>query len=318
MPVDTPTFHLRTPEDMFGTVPYLLGYHPTDSLVVLYLQDDQRVHLFTRHDLADHPDAIAGHVRALAHKRGATRVAVLAYGPPSAIDRVRATVAQLDARLRVADVYLLAEGRYYCLRCPACRAAKGLPLDPATTAAAAHATLRGLVALPSRQALVALTLPDQVARAETAEAIAVLRPRGDKPTAVLRFLLEEAADGHRLTTGQAALMAVMLTDIRLRDIAWQATTSLMWQRDLWLDLTRRTPDTHIAAPAALAAWCAWMRGEDLLAAAALNRVAAVDADYGMARLVAQGIGTGVPAREIVPQWPPTADDTLPARHGGEA
>jgi hypothetical protein len=77
----------------------------------------------------------------------------------------------------------------------------------------------------------------------------------------------------------------------------------MWQRDLWLDVTRRVPEQYVAAPAALAAWCCWLRGECTLALAAVQRVVAVDPHYTLAHLIVTGLQAGVPARELVGHWP---------------
>jgi hypothetical protein len=46
-----PGFTLRTAEDVLAKVPYLVGFHPHESLVVLALRPDQRVHCTLRADL---------------------------------------------------------------------------------------------------------------------------------------------------------------------------------------------------------------------------------------------------------------------------
>jgi hypothetical protein len=38
-PTERPTLHVRGPADLLAAVPYLLGFHPTESLVVIGLAD---------------------------------------------------------------------------------------------------------------------------------------------------------------------------------------------------------------------------------------------------------------------------------------
>jgi hypothetical protein len=46
-----PALTLRTPEDVLAKVPYLVGFHPRESLVVLAIRPDQEVHCTLRADL---------------------------------------------------------------------------------------------------------------------------------------------------------------------------------------------------------------------------------------------------------------------------
>jgi hypothetical protein len=85
---------------------------------------------------------------------------------------------------------------------------------------------------------------------------------------------------------------------------WTFVNDKPWQRDLWLDLTRRVPDACVTGPAGLAAWCARMRGEDALAAAAIRRVLTVDPTDAMTRVIDMAVQAHIPARAVVEAWPP--------------
>lgn len=84
LPGDCPTLTAESPDDLLAVIPYLLGYHPDESLV-LVLIDHRSVTLCARIDLRNGPDAavrageaadgLAGIVRA--HQ--ATGAIVVAY-----------------------------------------------------------------------------------------------------------------------------------------------------------------------------------------------------------------------------------------------
>jgi hypothetical protein len=72
--VPTPVLPDRTPDsDLLGIVPYLLGFHPQRSLIVVGIRPPRdRVHVCLRYDLPDPPEP--GH----AHDIAAHTAAVLA------------------------------------------------------------------------------------------------------------------------------------------------------------------------------------------------------------------------------------------------
>ncbi|GAB1690705.1 hypothetical protein KRM28CT15_25080 [Krasilnikovia sp. M28-CT-15] len=300
-------------------VPYLLGYHPEDgSLVAVLLAEDGRVVTLARTELSAPPAEVSAHLTRVTSGHGVVSVALVGYGPPSVAGQVRAAADAFTGRLRLCAVLLLTGGELFCLGC-SCPDTAGRPFDPAATRTAAQATLAGMVALPSRAQLMALTDPDPGEQARTAAAIRALpAERGDDDGAVVRYLMGLAGDGQRLSSGRVARLVVLLRDLEVRDVAWRETGREMWQRDLWLDVTRRTPDGFLAAPAALAAWCAWLRGEEHLANAALARAQAADPGYGLAALIDRALRAHLPAELIAARWPLPGTDTRDASSPGTA
>src|SRR6185312_4232006 len=67
-----PGINLATPQDIIAAVPYLLGFHPDDSLVVIAITA-RRVFVIVRYDL---PDSVAAGERDLAGEL-ADRLAVV-------------------------------------------------------------------------------------------------------------------------------------------------------------------------------------------------------------------------------------------------
>ena len=57
--------------------------------------------------------------------------------------------------------------------------------------------------------------------------------------------------------------------------------------DLWTDAVRRLPPTHVAGPAAVLAFAAWLAGDGALAWCAVDRCREAEPDHSLAGLVAQ-------------------------------
>ncbi|WP_144123317.1 DUF4192 domain-containing protein [Catellatospora sichuanensis] len=165
MTTDSPTYTLTERADLLGYVPYLLGFHPADSVVVLGVTDRQ-IGVAVRADLgqprAETVHRLARLLAAAGRARAAiTSVLLVGYGPdPAAADVTRDVANALDARgYHVREVLLHAGDRYHCLQCDDCTPPGGAPFDLSTTAAAAIATYEGLVAQPDRAAVEQLVRP---------------------------------------------------------------------------------------------------------------------------------------------------------------
>jgi hypothetical protein len=295
---------LRGPQDLLGKIPYLLQFHPSDSIVTLYLGPQGKLLTFSNISLKIPADVIVDELRDHATRTGAELVVIVGYGPLTSSATVTAVADAVGRHVRVFDTCLLSGGYLYCLRSGcACDAVTGVAFDPKATAVAAHATVLGEVALPSRDALLALADADPVAQAAVQDALPRARTVQRPELVELDELLEKANFDQRLTDDEAARMALLLRRRPVRNAAWQRTDQLMWQRNLWLDLTRRVPEPYVAAPAALAAWCAWRRGEQTLALAAARRAAAADPTSTIIRIVVAAIQSRLRPTELIPVWP---------------
>jgi hypothetical protein len=106
-------------------VPYLLGFHPEHSLVVVAICGAHgRVKVAFRFDLPDPPipegaTEIADHTAPLLHRNGLTTVVVIGYGPGAlvtpVIDTFRVVLAREGVRLQ--DLLRVHEGRYWSYLC---------------------------------------------------------------------------------------------------------------------------------------------------------------------------------------------------------
>lgn len=176
---DLPRFSLRSGADLIAAVPYLLGFHPADSVVVVGMRGP-RVTFAARADLAGLAGsaaaagstgavggaaapggsaAAARHLAAVVAQQPTDRATVLGYGPASrvtpAVDAVRQALAEVG--IGVLDALRVTDGRYWSYLCPEpeCCPPNGTAYDSGTSQVAAAAVLAGQVALPDRAALVA-------------------------------------------------------------------------------------------------------------------------------------------------------------------
>ncbi|MFB9723970.1 DUF4192 domain-containing protein [Planobispora longispora] len=329
-PAAWPGLLLGSTEDLLGAVPYLLGFHPADSLVVIGLKGTPprgRLHLTARWDL---PLAVpgSGRIVSLLDKEEITRAVVVGYGPGSLVTPAADAVITSfrESRITLLDVLRVEDGRYWsylCSRADCCPPA-GLPYDRENSVIAAQATVHGLVALPDRAALerslAPLGGPERVAMSRvTARVLEELRGRLAECGDADRFAAEFVADGiarvreavaayaagGRLDDERAARLGIDLAVIRVRDEAW----ALIAEKDrevhhrLWHDLTRRLEPGFAAPAASLLAMAAWCRGDSALAGIALARARDADPGYSMANLLTQALHHMLPPSALNDRMP---------------
>lgn len=299
-PPPAPVLRMRDPGELLAALPYLLGFHPRDSLVVLAFagRSGRRVGLTQRVDLPP-PEHVAGVCAALAgnvrHSRAAgAAVLVVGGGDPPAdgsapprAELVEAAAAALAShgvavRLRVWSGSTAANSPWSCY--DECGCAGALP-DPAATPLAATAIAAGVLVHADRAELDRLVAPvaaDVLRRRERLLTRAVdtaLRSAGEpdgagSAEAVVDAALADVASGRlHLDDGRVLALALALADPLVRDAALVrcAGPGAESAEQLWAALARETPDPEAAEPAALLAACALLRGDGALAGIALDR-----------------------------------------------
>lgn len=308
----TPTVRLASREELLGFVPYALGFHPTDSLVLLGL-GRKHVELAAR---ADANWATRDHIRqftkALRGVKGVSRVFLFGYGPESVEGPVKTVAAGLQAfGYLVMETLRVTGDRFHCLQCDGCTPADGRPFDVSTSAAAATAIFAGMVARPDRAAvdklirpiggLAAIAMSQAVDRAEKRldELGGRLREAG---IAAVEDAFGRAKTGERLDDDEVAWLSLVLHDGEVRDHAWKHSDREDWQFALWLDLTRRAEPLLAAPVASLLGWCAWRQGDGALAMAAILRALRIDPGYRMGLLIRDALDQGRPPHTIK-KWP---------------
>lgn len=322
LPGMTPKLSLRSPADLIAAIPYLLGFHPTESVVVVGMCGKQLT-FAARGDL-DGPRGSAEYVTSVVVRQGVDSVAVVGYGSAEHAEApVEAIRASLDRHgIEVVEALRVADGRFWSFVCenPECCPPEGTPYDPATSQVAVAATLAGQVALPDRDALVRQIAPiggltresmrqatdraddrlvDLLRRAPSADLLGnkALRRAGQ---AAVREAMRRHREGGRLTDDEVAWLSVLLVHLPVRDFAWEHIGHEDWHVMLWTDVVRRAEYEVVPAPAALLAFSAWRTGQGALAHAAVERAIRADPEYSMALLMQDVLQRGIP--------PSTLDD----------
>ncbi|MGW6496311.1 DUF4192 domain-containing protein [Nonomuraea angiospora] len=299
-----PCLTLTSPTDILAAVPYLVGFHPKTSLILIGL-DRRQAKLVARWSLPFPPGTLAS-LEPVFDREGVTEIVVVGYGPGElvtpAVDEARLLAAKTE--LHVGEALRAHEGRYWSYICDlaTCCPAEGTPYDLTTSQIAAEATIRGLVALPDRESLERTIAPiagpvRMAMRRATADAIAELRADLTATTNLdtfatqfiaeslnrVRAALQTHEEGGRLDDAETAKLGLALSITRARDEAW----TLMQDSHvlLWKDLTRRLEPRFIPPAASLLAMASWRAGNNVQATIALERALTIDPTYSMANLL---------------------------------
>ncbi|WP_409331555.1 DUF4192 domain-containing protein [Trujillonella humicola] len=313
------------PGEVVAALPTLLGFVPDESVVLVALDGGGRVALTVRTDLPAGPRAVpaardlAGRVvRAepasvllvvvseapddAAALPGAPGVVVPGLPHRAVVHHVVLALSGVD--VPVCDVLLVRSGRWWSYDCPqpCCAPGAGTPLPGGVSPVAVAAIAAGVVIAPDRAALGARIAPAPGPDAEVLAAAAgqVAGPAaGAGPGwAAVTEALELCRPGTTAAVPDPQLAAVLwaLTDLELRDraLGFALGADAPAAEVLWTECTRRAPSPLDAAPAALLAVSAWLRGDGAMANLALERALTSSPGYRLAVLLAGALDGCLP------------------------
>lgn len=307
---------LTSPHDLLAAIPFLIGYHPENSLVLVALSDDQvgmAIRVDFPSDIAPEGyDLLASHLA----RENAEAAFIVGYVSESHQDSdlvmVNISAALLRANIEIKESLIVIGNRYRSMMCDdiECCPPEGTEIPELDTSriAAEHviaghpmpfASVDGLVqsiaALPSSYDN---DWQDEVHQywisSDTEEVIDLQR---DGATAVID-LAGEYREG-RGSEDRELLARVIgrMSDIQVRDFSLgshtEETADFYWA--MWRDLLRIAPRGFVAPIASLFAAMAYERGEGALAHKALDRALADDDQYSLALLLRRVFTAG---------WPP--------------
>lgn len=322
------TIKLRSPADLVALVPYPLGFHPSQSLCLVGI-NESRLICAIRYDLpaADDIEDFAAAVTAVVADKPIDVVLLAGYGTDAEVTpALTAALAALTAiEIPVAEAVRADGGRYFSYLCgdETCCPPEGTPYDSDTIAVAATAITCGLSALPDRSDLAARITPQQgtartAIEAATARAVSDIEQQMRDPGGLYRFISEVRdtittalglySGGGKLSDEDAARLSVFLGVIRLRDEVWVTITPEAADSHLalWTDMTRRA-SINVAACASLLAFTAWLTGDGAFANIAIERAIDADPGYTMAHLLSSMLAAGLPPANVADMMP-TAED----------
>ncbi|MFI6157444.1 DUF4192 domain-containing protein [Kitasatospora sp. NPDC051170] len=325
---------MRGPADMAELLPYLLGFHPDDSIVAVGLQGpDLHQGGVIRADIPASPaqwsaaaDETAALLVALSERHGGPPVQVLLYlcqdstsphGPPVAeglrplAEDLRAAFARRGVAVK--ESLCVSDGRWRSFLCrgEGCCDPAGTPVrsGPAPGPAAAAATVAGLVPRGSRKAIVGALAPigppgAEAQRAALERALAGTVSLGQGAALLDQAFAEFAAGGRELDEERAARLLVALRDRLTRDrgVEYARPAELAPAERLWRFLARRAVPPYedcAVAPLTLLAWASWVAGDTATARVVLGHVLRLAPGYLLAELLYESLNDGMAPQALM-------------------
>jgi hypothetical protein len=307
---------LTTAHDLITAVPFLIGFHPTQSLVLISVKDGA-IGLAMRIDLPDRLAADA--IDMLAHhfiKEEAEAALLVAYMPNDREDGDSLLIAMGAGLIRngiaVQESIVVRDGRYRSIICRDIECCPGegleLPAIENSQIAAEHvvagipmpfADIADLVeSLAADPQSLDFDWSDQVANffiAEDAEELEALRRDGVE---TMELLMDEYRTGRGPSDRSlVARMIGRMSDVQVRDYALGVHTEDSYDLyfTMWRELLRLAPRGFVAPIACIVAAMAYENGDGALAQKALDRAFDDDDHYPLASLLRRVFNAG---------WPP--------------
>ncbi len=325
-PTGKPKVDLKDPADLLAAIPYLLGFHPENSVVVFGVRGPDRDEqgFLLRVDIPP-PGLEHDQARDLARRLAMTghtgaAVAVVGGGSANPAGRPprRRFVRRLENSLAEYEIPLLhplwvprvAAGEHWgCYRDKTCG---GVLPDPRDSVVAAIVTGAGQITRESRDELERLFDP---APPGTLARRADLLTRMAEPPWRERDVVEAGIAEVNAALARTAEGDLTITDDRAVRLAW--ALSLVEVRgacmlsaapaesplaqaaeDLWLTLARELPEPEVAEALALKAHAAYVRGDMTVTGMALARAGRADPEHGLTKLLTSALDAMVPPSEV--------------------
>lgn len=312
----TPTvLTARSPEDLLALAPVLLGFWPTESIVMLTFDAARVFH--ARLDLPPSEEQSTRTLREVeealvrpARDHGVRRVVLLYFGAdPAAADGVHRALRRGCRRAGIAIVRaLFADGmRFVDLSGGGSARSVGTPYDISCHPFVVRGLVEGRITHRTREEMVRSLDPDPAGVARVAEALAgqglvSSTMPGDRRSVlaagrwVERRVSGAVAREVLLGDGDVARLLWLIRVTWVRDAAWSLVRRADAERHvrLWTDIVRRSPEGLVAPPAALLGWSAWQAGDGARAWAAVDRCLAADPGYALAVHLSRILGRAVP------------------------
>ena len=308
---------VKTPHDLLAAVPFLIGYHPTDSLVLISVKSDS-LEMAMRIDFPKNPPEGSYQLLASHLKRDNSEGAlIVAYEPadslagPEVLHNVADAVASLDIPIR--ELMLVRNNHWRSLLCSddKCCPPEGNQIEEfVNSRIAAEQVASGKVLPFSDSEGLTHSISATILAKDINWNAQVVGFKVDPDANNLNELQRDGAESILLLADFYSqngfckdydLMARVLgrlSDIQVRDFALgchtDQTINSYWS--MWRDLLRIAPPKFVAPVASVFASIAYENGEGALAHRALDRAIEDDPEYSLARLLRRVFSSG---------WPPS-------------
>ncbi|WP_158604389.1 DUF4192 domain-containing protein [Nocardioides mangrovicus] len=328
LPAPPMTFTARTTEDVLALVPIVLGFFPTDSLVLLTfsratnmpvgmpaggLRGEFNARADLPADVRDVP-AVIEPIRQAVHTHRPQLGAVVVYSADVELGRVAgATAARLlePERIELLEVVQVDGTQWWELprtvRAPRRWRPERHEADITAHPMLAERIFAGHVVLQSRQALVdSLRGSDPVDAAAVSAAVVLAAERlaghldgwaaAEVSTSEARWLQHRLMGGGPLSVEDVGrvLALTQMSSVRERVCRQLTRHVALAQLPVWREVVHRAPPVVVGEAAAVLALVAWLAGDGALAWCAVDRCQEVDPDNGLAHQMALALQHAVP------------------------
>ncbi|RSM70682.1 DUF4192 domain-containing protein [Kibdelosporangium aridum] len=310
-----PRIAIRDTGELIAAVPYLLGFRPTESVVICVYAGATRaqLRLCLRTDIPT-PDlyyTLAEQLKDPVLRANSCGVSVIIVcdgevRPPDSlphkklVDAIGTVFASSGVLLHHAFWVPAIEKNltWWCYTDLECN---GLVPDPTSCTLAATAAAMGAVTYDSKEDLRATLEPaDRSPLAQRTERIeAALNLNQDEAHArqLLEDLIKEAREGTwTLSEERLVDLAVALSNVRVRDGCLRPEVTSIGHpiEQVWTELVRALPTPYRAEPACLLALTAFLRGDGVLAGVAIDVALQANPEHTFANLMRTSMDFGLP------------------------
>ena len=306
---------LTSPHDLLAAVPFLIGYHPENSLVVIALAGES-VGMAMRVDFPldpdpDQIDALATHL-----VKDSCDAALLVSYLPSNVTDAEFIIAPLSEALEMRGISIresleIKGERWRSLLCQdkdCCPPQGNAMPDISSSRVAAEQVAAGrrlpFRDLDSLKAALSERKPDpqlnkllkQVPDLDY-EGGQLRAKQREAAVATIELLKDFELQGYSDNKALIALVLARLEDLQVRDYAMGITTSENIEAlgTMWFSLLRMAPKQYLAPVATLYSAVCYENGDGTLAQRALDRAFEADLAYPLAKLLRRVFAAG---------WPP--------------
>ncbi len=307
----SPMTTLTSPHDLLSAIPFLVGFKPEDSIVLMSIKNDS-IFMALRIDFPDSldPDQINTLISHLQRDDAEAAIAVY-YIPESSSDAdlmIKTITDAIDEReIHLRESLIVHANRWRSLMCEdsECCPPEGSPLpelDRSRIAAEQVALgkpipfesvdelINSISALEADQEL--LTYMGEIPEIDYEGNSVPLQREGAE--AITDFIADFVAEGLCRDKKLLALLLVRLLDLQVRDFALGSVTADMSETyfSAWRWLLRIAPEGYVAPVATVFAAIAYERGDGAIAHRALDRAEIDNPDYAMTGLLRQVFSAG--------------------------
>ena len=302
---------LASPIDLLSAVPFMIGYQPSDSLVIIGLRKES-VELAMRIDFPMSVDieqnmTLVDHLR----RNEIEETLLVSYIPDSVSDAdvvIKALSESLEsANFPLRESLIVVANRWRSLICAdaLCCPIEGQPLPAFEQARVTAEQISLGNPLPYRnvedlrQSLERFEVDEELESAitsipEDADSETAQKRRQEGAEALIDFINDFESDGICRDKKLIAIILVRMKDLQVRDFALGSVTyeRLNLYFDAYKWLMRMAPQNYVAPIATVFSAVCYEKGEGVMAQRVLDRALSDDPDYALAHLFRQFFATG--------------------------